>query len=323
MADYFKELRLENDPIIGDILNGKKSMPLVGDELFITSSVTARDGKIGITDAEDYIYISGKQDTRAEEEEISMEIVPFNFSLDDFKYGARVYDQEIEERNRAIDRMSGSEIKSLYYDLSEAHIYKMERKALIEKEYLRSVLATTVTNYPGGAAGDYVHQPAVRWDNAAVDIRAEFETVKDMVLANVGIFPNTVLMAQNVYSALKANADIIDAFKYTTPGITDAEKLAQYIGVDRVIIGAASYKTDLYASRTYFWDDCAIFFYRPTEQGTISGEPYFGITFQNDGYPRVKPWRRDPDENHWTYYDCYVNALMNEPGGVLVDTILT
>jgi len=82
------------------------------------------------------------------------------------------------------------------------------------------------------------------WDDAANAVPLDdVNAGKLVVRGKTGIIPNALIIAYSTFLNLGLCAQVIDRIKYTNPNVTrgeiSRELLAQFFGVDRVIVGSA------------------------------------------------------------------------------------
>lgn len=106
----------------------------------------------------------------------------------------------------------------------------------------------------------------------------------DSMLSSTGQMANTLLVGQEVYSKLRQHPDGLDRYKHTQTGIMNEEMVAQWLGVDNIIVGrginntAAEGATD---SMSFIWGKNALLMYT-TASPSIS-EPSAAYIFQKGG----------------------------------------
>lgn len=86
--------------------------------------------------------------------------------------------------------------------------------------------------------------PGTLWSAASSTPRANVDTGKAVVKGNTGFQPNTLVLGYDVFMALRSNADVRDQFKYVSAESIDANMLAGYFGVERVLVSSAMYATN-------------------------------------------------------------------------------
>jgi len=105
------------------------------------------------------------------------------------------------------------------------------------------------------AAANYTHSNttaltglATAWDQFATSdpITAIAVTGREVIRANTGVYPNTLILGAKVFSVLKQHPLIIDRLKYNPPGGTargSLGALADLFEVDRVLVGLPLYRS--------------------------------------------------------------------------------
>jgi len=118
------------------------------------------------------------------------------------------------------------------------------------------------------------------------DPAADVATGLDTVLQNTGVVANNLLIGQEVYSKLRQHPDGLDRYKHTQTGIMTEEMVAQWLGVDRVIIGRAINNTNPErttdsSSMSFVWGKNALLMY--TAASPSISEPSAAYIFQKGG----------------------------------------
>jgi len=135
------------------------------------------------------------------------------------------------------------------------------------------------------------------WSTAATCTpRADVKAGKAAMRAASGLMPNVMVIALKVLENLLVADEITDALKYTNPielGGLEAQKriLAQYFGVDRLLVGGAIYdaaKKGKAMSITDLWNDEYCGLYKVSTGSMDLKEPVLGRTFL---------WTQDSPEN--------------------------
>jgi hypothetical protein len=129
---------------------------------------------------------------------------------------------------------------------------------------------------------------SVAWNTSATATpQADVETAKAAMRASSGLAPNKIAMSKKVFDTVLITKEIKDAFRYTNPIELGGEEvkrrlLAQYFGVDEVLVGGAikdSAKKGKAASIADLWDDEYILLAAVSIGGPELREPCLGRTF--------------------------------------------
>ena len=109
---------------------------------------------------------------------------------------------------------------------------------------------------------------ATDWDDFSNgDPALDILTAKRTVEVAIGRVPNTLVVGRIVDDSLRIHPDGLDRFKHTRTGIMTDEEIAQWLGIERYIVGTASRNTadeGATASMSPIWDDDALVCYVPT-----------------------------------------------------------
>jgi hypothetical protein len=139
----------------------------------------------------------------------------------------------------------------------------------------------------------------------------EILTRRRTIQSQIGDFPNTLLLAQDVMDILSNHPRILDRVKYTANGARnqlDEQDLARVFKVDKVLVSAALQQTVNEGQADtlgYLFAHNALLFYRPARPGLRV--PAFGYTFFWAKRSGVLRWRELSLESDFLrvkkYYD--------------------
>jgi hypothetical protein len=129
---------------------------------------------------------------------------------------------------------------------------------------------------------------SVEWSTAATATpRANIEAGRNAMRAASGVMPNAVAMGWVPFRNALNTAELKDALKYTNPielGGLEVQKrvLAQYFGVDRILVGDAQRDSAKKGQSTVLadiWDDEYVALLRVSDGSPRLREPVYGRTF--------------------------------------------
>ena len=106
----------------------------------------------------------------------------------------------------------------------------------------------------------------------------------DSILSATGQMPNSLLVGQEVYSKLRQHPDGLDRYKHTQTGIMNEEMVAQWLGVDNIIVGRGINNTaaeNATVSMSFIWGKNALLMY--TAASPSISEPSAAYIFQKGG----------------------------------------
>lgn len=181
-------------------------------------------------------------------------------------------------------------------DLEEAATSFVTQKCLIARERLFAARAFTT-----GIWGTDV-TPSPLWSAASSTPRKDVETGKMAIMSASGFKPNTLVMGQQVFSGLRDNAAILDQFKYTSSRSIDADLLAGYFDIEKVIVAGAVFSNTVEgtaspAAPSFILGKHALLCYVPSTPSLML--PAAGYTFVWNGYlgmnsgQRIKRFRME------------------------------
>lgn len=124
--------------------------------------------------------------------------------------------------------------------------------------------------------------PGVNWDDLAnSDPILDVDTGRQTIRTNTGVFPNTMVVGQKVWDeGLKEHPLLLDKYKHTQRGVLTTELVAAALGMDRLLVGAASQNTAK-ESATFtganIFGSNALYLFVPPSAGLMT--PAAGYTF--------------------------------------------
>ena len=108
---------------------------------------------------------------------------------------------------------------------------------------------------------------ATDWDDFSNgDPAVDVDTAKRTVQEAIGRPANVAVMGQIVFDALKQHPDGLDRFKHTQTGILNKVQVAEWLGLDQILVGTATRNTadeGATASMSPVWDDDCLVIYVP------------------------------------------------------------
>lgn len=118
------------------------------------------------------------------------------------------------------------------------------QKLLLKREVVFATTYMTANVWTGfikaGVPADY--QPNVDgsgyWDSATSNPLSDIDYLKQAIKSQTGFLPNCLVVANDVFFALRNNPVIIDRIKYTQRGIATEEILASLFGVEKFLVAS-------------------------------------------------------------------------------------
>lgn len=78
--------------------------------------------------------------------------------------------------------------------------------------------------------------PSVKWDDASSDPKQDVNAIREIIRLAIGVRPNLMTLSRPIMNVLEVHPKIVELFKYTVPGVMSEQKLAQYFGIDRILV---------------------------------------------------------------------------------------
>ncbi|HMP82612.1 MAG TPA: hypothetical protein PKA41_07935 [Verrucomicrobiota bacterium] len=123
-----------------------------------------------------------------------------------------------------------------------------------------------------------------KWNTANSNPIADVDAAREEIRKGIGVLPNTGVISRPMLNTLKVHSKLQEVFKYTTPGVLDEQKLANYFGLREILVadqviasnqeGQAVTAADIWSSnfllahtnpgsdlmqlnlgRTFYWDE--------------------------------------------------------------------
>lgn len=116
---------------------------------------------------------------------------------------------------------------------------------------------------------------------------------KAQIVKLTGYEANTLVLGRQVFDKLTQHPDALDRIKYTQAGIMTADLMAAWLGVERILVGSASYNSAQEGgttSREFVWGKNALLCYCPPAPSIDS--PAACYMFQYQG-ASTRQWREE------------------------------
>jgi len=168
----------------------------------------------------------------------------------------------------------------------------------------QAALALTSSQY------DANHQIALtgtaKWSDPTSLPITQIDTYKEAIRTSTGINPNTLLLGNPAFLALRTNPQIQNQFKYTSADSITVEMLARAFDIEKVVVGKAVTASDADVISDV-WGNNAVLAYVPTAPSGLE-EPSYGYTYTMTGHPLVEEPYYDNNAKSWIYGVGYERA---------------
>lgn len=159
------------------------------------------------------------------------------------------------------------------------------------------------------------------WTNPAADVLGDVEAGIAAIRLSTGIEPNVLVIPYAAFKGAKKSTAVRENFKYTSAKSITAEMMAEYLGVEKVVVGKGTFATDETSDFTEVWTK-AVLAYVPTVV-TSARMPSYGYTYAGIGQPLVEEGFYHKDTKSWKYPVEYERKpyLTSMNAGYLLDGV--
>lgn len=281
------------NPVLTQVAQGFKQNNLIGSALFPIVNVGQRAGNIITFGREDFMQYSGLQRAPgAATKRVQFGYAGAPFAILDYSIEGSL---PIENLQEGIANDNGFTI-----DGAAIGIAKASNILALRLEIAQAALATTLGNYPAG--NRVTLSGTAQWSDysGTSSPAAVVETAKEAVRGATGKRPNTLVLGPVTFARLRQHPVIVDRMKYTGRDSVTTELLAQYFGVDQVLVGDAVQATDA-GVMSDVWGRHAILAFTEVASAPEMGTPTFGYTYNLGGYPVVEEPYYDRNTKTWYF----------------------
>lgn len=203
-----------------------------------------------------------------------------NYNRSDYNFETGTYSCVEYGWEELVDDVEAS-LYRRYFDAEEVAVKRAVDTLLRGQEKRVADAVFNTSNITGTAS------VSVEWSTITATPRADVKTAKAAMRAASGLIPNVMAMSYKVFQNILVITEVCSALQYTNPiqiGAIEAQKsvLAQYFGVDRLIVGDAirsSAKKGQSFSLADIWDDEYVLLARVSSGGQDLREPCLGRSF--------------------------------------------
>jgi hypothetical protein len=77
---------------------------------------------------------------------------------------------------------------------------------------------------------------AAKWDIAGSNPKDDVDAAKEAIRLSIGVRPNTMVISRPIMNALELHPKLQEVFKYTSAGLVNEQKLAQFLNIGQVLV---------------------------------------------------------------------------------------
>ncbi|MEO5345859.1 MAG: major capsid protein [Magnetococcus sp. YQC-9] len=278
------------DPVLTEIAQGYRHAEHVGQVLFPKVPVQVSGGQVLEFGRESFKLYQVRRAPGAATRRIQFGFLGKSFALLQDSIEAQVP----REYQRDASRVPG-------VDLAQRSIAGALRALSLTLEYDQAALATNPDNF------DNNHKVTLsgtdQWSDGASNPSGDIDAAREAVRASVGIYPNTLVLSAQAFSALKSHPQVVERFKYTSRDSVTPDMLAALWDLQTVAIGKAVAFNDA-GQDIDIWGNNAILAYTPLQSSGME-DPSFGYTYTMEGHPLVERPYYENNAKSWIYPVTY------------------
>ncbi len=184
--------------------------------------------------------------------------------------------------------------------------------------------STTFSGYTAGVTA-LTGGAAVAWDTYETsDPIQDVNAMTNIVIKAIGMKPNTLVIGQDVYAALKVHPSLLERIKYSQMGVVTTELMARLFDIEKIHVGTAIYNTSeegTTASYSYIWGKYALLAYITPRPALESPSLGYILTFKNRVVNRYRE-----DQEHCDVFEVLENSdeiVCSAPAGYLLSSVVS
>lgn len=279
------------DKVLTNLVHGYANAESIAPFIAPVVPVEQRAGKIIKFTKENFVLINTKRAPGEDLKRVTTTYTSENFSLNQNAVSGKVSEEEWEE---AISTDARIDLRSAaVYRASEAIMQSWEHDVIEEITNASKYETSCVETLSG----------TDQWSNSGSDPELIVTDAREAVRAQIGLYPNSMIMGPRVYRALRNHPIFRDRIKYTSTGSVNLDLIAQWFDLSRgVKVASRVYLDPATNTLKDFLEDKVVLFYNPEggydtgflpADGSDRAKPAFAYTYTLRGYPIVTPQRFD------------------------------
>ena len=281
------------NPVLTSIAQGIQQNSLIGAALFPMVDVGQRAGNIITFGREDFMQYSGLvRSPGGATRRVQVGYSGSTYALVDYSLEGSLPIETMQEAEASANGFS--------IDMASVTLQKTISIMSLRLEIAQATLATTLGNYP--AANRTTLSGTAQWNDysGTSSPAAVIETGKEAIRAATGKRPNVLVLGPIVFARLRQHPQIRDYIKYANREVATTAILAEFFGVQQVIVGDGVQASDA-GVLSDIWGRHAILAYTETATLANLGAPTFGYTYNLSGYPLVEEPYFDRQHKTWFF----------------------
>jgi len=281
------------NPVLTSVAQGIKQNSPVGDVLFPIVDVGARAGNVLTFGREEFMQYAGLvRAPGAATKRVAFGYSGAPFALLDYSLEGSLPIETMQEADASPTGFS--------VDMANVTLTKTLAAMTLRLEIAQATLATTQASYP--ASNRTSLTGTAQWNDytGTSSPAAVIETGKEAIRAATGRRPNVLVLGPVVFSRLRQHPQVRDYIKYANREVATVEILAEFFGLERVVVGDGVQASDA-GVLSDVWGKHAILAYTQTGSVASMGEPTFGYTYNLSGYPMAEEPYFERNSKTWYF----------------------
>lgn len=280
------------NPVLTSIAQGIQQNSLIGSALFPMVPVGQRAGNIITFGREDFMQYSGLvRAPGGATKRVQVGYAGSTFSLVDYSLEGSLPIETLQEAQASADGFS--------IDMATVTLRKTIAIMNLRLEIAQATLATTLGSY--AASNRVTLSGTSQWNDYTNSVpQTNIETAKEQIRSVTGKRPNLLVLGPVAFARLRQHPVIRDYIKYVNREVATPDIMAEFFGVQRVLVGDAVQATDA-GVLSDVWGKHAILAYVETDTVANLGAPTFGYTYNLSGYPLAEEPYYDRNTKTWYF----------------------
>lgn len=269
-----------SDPVLTELARGHYNQVCIGESIMPVVMVDKEGGKIPEFGREAFKVKSTIRAIRGK----SNRLDPENIGSKDYLLDE--YDLEYP--------MDYREVQEASYDLP-AYATSVVKDGLdLTRERQIAELALNEANY--GSENKIVLSGDSQFTSPKADIPAIVDDAVRAIKRVIGRKPNVMVVSGNVYSVMRRHPSLLGMLASTSVKSIDAEKIAELLEIDEVVVGEAVYDDEKTGEIIDIWADDIVIAYVPKGKGNLKRniyEPAYAYTLRKRDALKVDRYEED------------------------------
>lgn len=314
MASRAKQIQAETNPILTNFAIGYRTPKMIARLVAPVVKSLTESGTLFSFGKDGFRLYSSERALRAATKQVD-----FAYSKDTYRCVEHALEAPLDYKELEAAEKYGAE-KVL--QLEKRTVFGVQR--LLDLE-LENAVASSVFSGTYYATGNKVTLSGTdQWsDYTNSDPISDITTGRAAARADMGIYPNVLVLGAAVMEKLRWHPQILELIKYSQRGVVTEDILAALLAFDKVIVGQSVYAADD-GTITDLWGKKAALVYVPMdEQMNVMDEMIEGTTphtviIEEEGYPQVKTYDQKKTRDYETTQKYQVKNV-DTGFGYLVD----